>query len=43
MDTKWPVLSYKEGKATYDTLHMFTQIVGKIKLATLPWDNQILS
>ena len=39
MDTKWPVLSYKEGKATYDTLHMFTQIVGKIKLATLPWVN----
>lgn len=39
MDTKWPALSYKESKATYDTLHMFTQIVGKIKLATLPWVN----
>ena len=39
MDSKWPILSYKEGKATYDTLHMFTQIVGKIKLATLPWVN----
>jgi hypothetical protein len=35
----WPVLSYEEGKATFDTLHMWTQIVGKIKLATLPWIN----
>lgn len=36
---KWPVLSYEKGKDTYDTLHMWTQIVGKIKLATLPWVN----
>ena len=39
MEQKWPELSYQKGKATYDTLHMFTQIVGKIKLATLPWVN----
>ncbi|MEO6843543.1 MAG: DUF5996 family protein, partial [Ginsengibacter sp.] len=39
MQHAWPALSYKNGKATYDTLHMFTQIVGKIKLATLPWVN----
>ncbi len=39
MQQKWPFLSYKKGKATFDTLHMFTQIVGKIKLATLPWVN----
>lgn len=39
MQQKWPSLSYKEGKDTYDTLHMWTQIVGKIKLATLPWLN----
>ena len=39
MQKAWPALSYKNGKATYDTLHMFTQIVGKIKLATLPWVN----
>lgn len=39
MQQAWPALSYKNGKATYDTLHMFTQIVGKIKLATLPWVN----
>lgn len=39
MKHAWPVLSYEKGKATYETLHMWTQIVGKIKLATLPWLN----
>ena len=39
MQQKWPDLSYQKGKATFDTLHMFTQVVGKIKLATLPWVN----
>lgn len=39
MQERWPLLSYEKGKATYDTLHLWTQIVGKIKLATLPWVN----
>jgi hypothetical protein len=39
MHLQWPLLSYQSGKETYDTLHMWTQIVGKIKLATLPWIN----
>jgi hypothetical protein len=39
MQSTWPVLSYEKGKDTYDTLQMWTQIVGKIKLATLPWVN----
>ncbi len=39
MEQKWPELSYQKGKATFETLHLFTQIVGKIKLATLPWVN----
>jgi len=39
MQQQLPVLSYQKGKATFDTLHMWTQIVGKIKLATLPWIN----
>jgi len=39
MQQQWPVLSYQEGKATYYTLHMWSQIVGKIKLAALPWVN----
>lgn len=39
MQLQWPVLSYQKGKDTYDTIHMWTQIVGKIKLAILPWVN----
>lgn len=39
MKKNWPMLSYKKGKATYDTLQLFTQVLGKIKLATLPWAN----
>ena len=39
MQQKWPVLSYEKAKDTYETLHLFTQIVGKIKLSTLPWIN----
>jgi len=39
MQQQWPVLSYKKGEDTFETLHMWTQIVGKIKLATLPWVN----
>lgn len=36
---KWPGLSYEESKASYYTLYMWTQILGKIKLETLPWMN----
>jgi hypothetical protein len=39
MKKNWPVLSYGLGKPTYETLQLFTQIVGKIKLATMPWIN----
>jgi hypothetical protein len=39
MHQQWPILSYEKGKETFDTLHMWTQIVGKIKLAILPWIN----
>ncbi|WP_371295968.1 DUF5996 family protein [Flavobacterium sp. KBS0721] len=39
MKKHWPVLSYTLGKPTYETLQLFTQIVGKIKLATMPWIN----
>jgi hypothetical protein len=39
MKKPWPVLSYNKGRATFETLHLFTQIIGKIKLATLPWIN----
>ncbi|HMA37361.1 MAG TPA: DUF5996 family protein [Chloroflexia bacterium] len=32
----WPALPYEEWKATYETLHMWTQVVGKIRLALSP-------
>jgi hypothetical protein len=39
MNNQWPELSYEKGKDTFDTLHMWTQIVGKIKLAVNSWLN----
>jgi len=39
MENRWPALSYEQGKPTYDTLHLWTQIVGKIRMASLPWIN----
>jgi hypothetical protein len=35
----WPGLPYEEWKDTYDTVHMWTQIVGKIRLAHSPTVN----
>lgn len=35
----WPELSYKEAKQTYETIHRWTQMAGKVKLARLPWIN----
>jgi hypothetical protein len=35
----WPALPYEAWKDTYVTLHLWTQIVGKIRLAQTPWTN----
>jgi hypothetical protein len=35
----WPALPYEEWKDTYETLHLWMQIVGKIRLARMPWMN----
>jgi hypothetical protein len=35
----WPSLPFHEWKETSETLHMWTQIVGKIRLALTPWTN----
>ena len=35
----WPELPYAAWKKTYATLHLWTQIVGKIRLAQTPWLN----
>src|ERR1044071_10508832 len=32
----WPALPYEEWKETYDTLHMWVQVVGKVALAQAP-------
>jgi hypothetical protein len=36
---EWPALPYEAWKDTYETLHMWTQIVGKVRLARMPWLN----
>src|SRR5271167_641914 len=35
----WPALPYEEWKDTYETLHLWMQIVGKIRLDRMPWIN----
>ena len=35
----WPALPFSEWKDTHATLHLWTQIVGKIRLAHAPWVN----
>lgn len=37
--TAWPDLPTEEWRETYATLHLWTQIVGKIRLAKSPWLN----
>jgi len=35
---EWPALPYDEWRPTHDTLHMYTQIVGKLRLALSPFE-----
>src|SRR5437868_12115370 len=35
----WPALPFAEWKDTAMTLHMWTQIVGKIRMTLSPWTN----
>ena len=35
----WPELAYEDWKDTLETLHLWTQVVGKIRLALTPWIN----
>jgi len=35
----WPALPLEAWRETYATLHLWTQIVGKIRLASSPWQN----
>src|SRR2546423_9271881 len=34
----WPALPYDDWRDTRDTLHMYTQVVGKIRLALSPFE-----
>lgn len=35
----WPVLDYQTYKSTLATVHLWTQIIGKIRLSNSPWIN----
>lgn len=35
----WPELNFSEIQGTLETLHQWIQIVGKIRLRTMPWQN----
>jgi len=39
MEQRWPALPYSDWKDTCATLQLWTQIVGKIRLAQTPWVN----
>ncbi|MBC7538389.1 MAG: hypothetical protein H7281_06185 [Bacteriovorax sp.] len=36
---EWPSLDYLEWKSTYETLHRWVQIVGKLRFCKTPWIN----
>ena len=38
-EQSWPVLDFSELQETLETLHQWIQIVGKIRLRTMPWQN----
>ena len=35
---EWPALPYEEWRDTRDTLHMYTQVMGKLRLALSPFE-----
>ena len=38
-NSAWPILDFKSWSATAETIHLWTQIVGKIRLRLMPWQN----
>lgn len=38
-EKEWPVLEFNEIQDTLETLHHWIQIVGKIRMKTMPWQN----
>jgi hypothetical protein len=39
LDRFWPALPFEEWQPTAETLHMWTQVAGKIRLSLTPWIN----
>lgn len=39
MKEQWPELNYEKWKPTYETLHRWLQIAGKLRLCKSPWAN----
>src|SRR5437588_954866 len=39
LQVPWPELPIAAWRETYETLHLWTQIIGKIRLARSPWLN----
>jgi len=37
--TEWPVLNFAAMQGTVETIHQWIQIIGKIRLKTMPWQN----
>ena len=38
MPNDWPALPYEDWRETRDTLHMYTQVIGKLRLALSPFE-----
>ena len=38
-NSAWPELNYQHWKDTLNTIHQWTQIIGKIRLKAMPWQN----
>lgn len=36
---EWPELKFESWEQTYGTLHLYTQVIGKMRLAQTPWIN----
>src|SRR5262249_27971003 len=39
MAEEWPSLAFEDWRYTYATLHLWTQVVGKVRLVQSPWTN----
>ncbi len=38
-NSAWPELNYQNWKNTLKTIHLWTQIIGKVRLKAMPWQN----